>query len=178
MKQLNLIATFAFLTISISVMSSTAHALDADMVMENFNRVLSNERALAQREVLKGNNITRAKQPIFNVYVNSRNTLKVELQLAGAASNKEVYGRLVVSLNSEHGGIILDVNQILFPEGRLAFKTATNYIKGEPNRTTTLYVPVAFDSLSATRERLVTLIDVINNGELGTRHARNRVISH
>lgn len=164
MKQFILAMSFIFV-------SHAAHALDAGIVVEKFSQNLSRDKALVEKEVLNGKNAKAESKNIINAYINDKYTIKVDLQTAGLGASKKVDARFVVYLNNEHGGIILDVNQILFPYGHLAYKTTTTYMRGEPSRVTKMYVPVDIYSTGSMSERLAALVDAINSGKLGQLHA-------
>jgi len=123
--KLTLIAMFALI-----VLSSTAHALDANTVIAKYSQSLAKDKKAVEEQVRRGSSANIVTQKLINAYINDKHTIRVDLQTAGLGSTKEVDSRLVVYLNSEHGGIILDVNQILFPSGRLASKTTTQYMYG------------------------------------------------
>ena len=167
--KLILIATFALV-----VLSSKAHALDVSTVIAKFSQSLAKDKKAVEEQVRKGSNANVVSKNLINAYISDTHTIRIDLQTAGLGSTKAVDSRLVVYLNNEHGGIILDINQILFPFGRLASKTTTQYMNGEPLRTTKMYIPMDIYSPNSMSERLVALVAAINSGNLGQLHLKNR----
>lgn len=158
--------------LALIALSSTAHALDSNAVIAKYSEALTKDKKAAEAQVQKGASANIVTQKIINAYINEKHTIRVDLQTAGLGSTKEVDSRLVVYLNSEHGGIILDINQILFPFGRLASKTTTQHIDGETLRTTKMYVPMDIHTPASMHERLVALVSAINTGKLGQLHSQ------
>lgn len=165
---MKLLILIALSIVTLGLVTPVAHAdvLDTDTVLAKYNQSFSNSRQSVERQVSKGKSAREISEGLIDTFITNNHRIKVNLEMIGDGTSKNVDARLVIYLNSEHGGIILGLNKILLPTGKISYKTL---VKNEGENVVTLtkmYIPIDIYSPGVLAARLALLTKAINNGRL------------
>ncbi|MES2769274.1 MAG: hypothetical protein V4596_09015 [Bdellovibrionota bacterium] len=163
MKFLNFILVMSIVAVSLAPKKAVA---DESIRVKLFQS-LKSSRNTVEREISKGKNSVVISEGIINYNITPKHKIKVNLEFVGDGMAKWIDARLVVYLNNDNGGMILDVNNILSPETKIASKTT---YKSNNEVITKMYIPINIFSPEGMAIRLGALAAYAKNGKLGSLH--------
>ncbi len=163
MKFFNFILAMSIVAIS---MIPKEAAADESIRVELFQS-LKSSRNTVEQEVGKGKNSVVISEGIINYNITPKHKIKVNLEFVGNGMTKWIDARLVVYLNNDNGGMILDVNNILSPETKIASKTT---YRNDNEVITKMYIPINIFSPEGMALRLAALAAAVKSGKFGSLH--------